>query len=130
MNRTQSREQAFILLFEYSFNLNHPDEIIDSAQNIREEKISNFTLELFNGTINNLENIDNYIEKNLKNWDKTRISRVTLSILRLALFEILYSKENPINVCINEAVELAKKYALQEDASYVNGVLGAVIKNI
>lgn len=130
MNRTQSREQAFILLFEYSFNLNPPDEIIDSAQNIREEKISNFTLELFNGTINNLENIDNYIEKNLKNWDKTRISRVTLSILRLALFEILYSKENPINVCINEAVELAKKYALQEDASYVNGVLGAVIKNI
>lgn len=130
MNRTQSREQAFILLFEYSFNLNSPDEIIDSAQNIREEKISNFTLELFNGTINNLENIDNYIEKNLKNWDKTRISRVTLSILRLALFEILYSKENPINVCINEAVELAKKYALQEDASYVNGVLGAVIKNI
>ena len=130
MNRTQSREQAFILLFEYSFNLNPPDEIIDSAQNIREEKISNFTLELFNGTINNLENIDNYIEKNLKNWDKTRISRVTLSILRLALFEILYSKENPINVCINEAVELAKKYALQEDASYVNGVLGTVIKNI
>ena len=130
MNRTQSREQAFILLFEYSFNLNSPDEIIDSAQNIREEKISNFTLELFNGTINNLENIDNYIEKNLHGWDKNRISRVTLSILRLALFEILYSKENPINVCINEAVELAKKYALQEDASYVNGVLGAVIKNI
>ncbi len=130
MNRTQSREQAFILLFEYSFNLNPPEEIIDSAQNIREEKISNFTLELFNGTINNLENVDNYIEKNLRGWDKNRISRVTLSILRLALFEILYSKENPISVCINEAVELAKKYALQEDASYVNGVLGAVIKSI
>ncbi|MBQ3093347.1 MAG: transcription antitermination factor NusB [Clostridia bacterium] len=129
MNRTQSREQAFILLFEYSFGLNTPEEIINLAQEVRGEKISNFTRNLFLGTINNLENIDKNIEEYLKNWDKSRLSRVSLAVLRLAVYEILYSQENPVSVCINEAVELTKKYALQDDASYINGVLSSIEKN-
>jgi len=129
MNRTQSREQAFILLFEYSFGLNTPEEIINLAQEVRDEKISNFTKNLFLGTINNLESIDKNIEEYLKNWDKSRLSRVSLAVLRLAVYEILYSQENPVSVCINEAVELTKKYALQDDASYINGVLGSIDRN-
>ncbi len=129
MNRTQSREQAFILLFEYSFGLNTPEEIINLAQEVRDEKISNFTKNLCLGTINNLESIDKNIEEYLKNWDKSRLSRVSLSVLRLAVYEILYSQENPVSVCINEAVELTKKYALQDDASYINGVLGSIDRN-
>ena len=129
MNRTQSREQAFILLFEYGFGLNTPEEIINLAQEVRGEKISNFTRNLFMGTINNLENIDKNIEEYLKNWDKSRLSRVSLAVLRLAVYEILYSQENPVSVCINEAVELTKKYALQDDASYINGVLSSIEKN-
>lgn len=129
MNRTQSREQAFILLFEYSFGLNTPEEIINLAQEVRGEKISNFTRNLFLGTINNLETIDKNIEEYLKNWDKSRLSRVSLAVLRLAVYEILYSQENPVSVCINEAVELTKKYALQDDASYINGVLSSIEKN-
>lgn len=129
MNRTQSREQAFILLFEYGFELNTPEEIINLAQEVRGEKISNFTRNLFLGTINNLENIDKNIEEYLKNWDKSRLSRVSLAVLRLAVYEILYSQENPVSVCINEAVELTKKYALQDDASYINGVLSSIEKN-
>ena len=129
MNRTKSREQAFILLFEYSFELNTPEEIINLAQEVRGEKISNFTRNLFLGTINNLENIDKNIEEYLKNWDKSRLSRVSLAVLRLAVYEILYSQENPVSVCINEAVELTKKYALQDDASYINGVLSSIEKN-
>ena len=129
MNRTQSREQAFILLFEYSFGLNTPEEIINLAQEVRGEKISNFTRNLFLGTINNLENIDKNIEEYLKNWDKSRLSRVSLAVLRLAVYEILYSQENPVSVCINEAVELTKKYALQDDASYINDVLSSIEKN-
>ena len=129
MNRTKSREQAFILLFEYSFELNTPEEIINLAQEVRGEKISNFTRNLFPGTINNLETIDKNIEEYLKNWDKSRLSRVSLAVLRLAVYEILYSQENPVSVCINEAVELTKKYALQDDASYINGVLSSIEKN-
>ena len=129
MNRTKSREQAFILLFEYSFELNTPEEIINLAQEVRGEKISNFTRNLFLGTINNLETIDKNIEEYLKNWDKSRLSRVSLAVLRLAVYEILYSQENPVSVCINEAVELTKKYALQDDASYINGVLSSIEKN-
>lgn len=129
MNRTKSREQAFILLFEYSFGLNTPEEIINLAQEVRGEKISNFTRNLFLGTINNLETIDKNIEEYLKNWDKSRLSRVSLAVLRLAVYEILYSQENPVSVCINEAVELTKKYALQDDASYINGVLSSIEKN-
>ena len=84
---------------------------------------------MFLGTINNLENIDKNIEEYLKNWDKSRLSRVSLAVLRLAVYEILYSQENPVSVCINEAVELTKKYALQDDASYINGVLSSIEKN-
>ncbi len=130
MNRSESREKAFLLLFESSFKSDGVEEIIESARIDRNEKISNFTIELFRGTTENLTDIDIYIEKYLKGWEKNRLSRVVISILRLAVFEMIYQKEVPVSVSINEAVELAKKYGYGEDSSYINGVLGSLSKEI
>lgn len=130
MNRSESREQAFIFLFESIFDSKSADEILEIAKSVREEKISEFSKKLFKGTLDNIEEIDIYIEKYLRGWTKDRLSKVVLSILRLAVFEICFYKENPVSVCINEAVELSKKYATQEDSAYINGVLGSLNEDI
>lgn len=130
MNRTQSREQAFIFLFESTFGFNSAEEIIDNANLAREETMNEFSGKLFNGTLENQEKIDSYIEKNIKHWSKERLTRTALSVLRLAIFEMMFLKETPKNVVINEAVEIAKKYSTKEEASYINGVLGAIANNL
>ena len=130
MNRTQSREQAFIFLFESTFGFNTAEEIIDNAKLAREEKINEFSGKLFNGAMENQEKIDFYIEKNIKHWSKDRLTRTALSVLRLAIFEMMFLKETPKSIVINEAVEIAKKYSTKEESSYVNGVLGAIADNL
>ena len=79
--------------------------------------------------IYNLEDeIDSIIEANLKDWTISRLPKVSLAVLRLAVAEIKYVDEVPDGVAVNEAVELAKKYGTTVDASFINGVLGAVAK--
>ena len=130
MSRRRSREQAFIFLFESTFALQSPDEIIKYAQSIREEKISDFAKVIFEGVLNNLDNIDSNIEENLSGWEKERLSKTVISILRIAVFEMFYCPETPISVAINEAVELSKKYTTEKETVYINGVLGAVSKKL
>ena len=125
--RREAREQAFALIFEQSF---HPEvsvsAIIESAKEARVSEISEFAEKLANGVENQLTDVDEKIEKYAIGWRKNRISKVALAILRLAIYEILFEQEIPVSVSINEAVELAKKFAGEEDASFINGVLGSV----
>ena len=130
MNRRKSREQALCLLFENTFGLQNTDEIILNAKDIREEDISEFSEQIFKGVLENLETIDSHIEKNLNGWTKERISKTSISILRMAIFEILFCDDIPNSVSINEAVELAKKYSTKKEASYINGLLGSVNKDL
>ena len=85
---------------------------------------------MFLGVKSKQSEIDECIEKYLKEWKKDRLSRVTISILRLAVYEILFEDEIPVSVSINEAVELGKKYSTKENATYINGVLGSLSKDI
>ena len=78
---------------------------------------------------NHQEEIDALIGKNLKNWNLSRLSKVALCLLRLAVYEICILKEVDAAIAINEAIEIAKEYSTQEDASYINGVLGAVVRD-
>ena len=130
MNRRKAREQAFIFLFESSFELQSVEEIIKEAGDIREENLDNFSKSLVDGVLSNTEKIDKYLVNNLNGWQKERLSRTTLTLLRLCIYEILYCEEIPESVSINEAVELAKKYGSPEEASYINGVLGSVVKQL
>lgn len=127
MDRRQSREQAFIFLFENTFGMNSPEEIVENSEISRKEKVSAFARKLFDGVLGNLDAINDVIKQNLSGWNIDRISRTALAILRLAVYEIIFEKETPNKVAANEAVELSKKYSTPEEASYINGVLGSII---
>jgi len=126
MKRSVAREQAFILIFEKSFREETIPEIIEAAVIARQLEENTFMSELAVGTFENLEAIDQLIDKHCIGWKKERLSRVALAILRLCCFELMFRPDIPVGVSIDQAVELAKKFATADDASYINGVLGSV----
>lgn len=129
LTRREEREQAFFLIFEKAFN-SETDfrELYDLALETEIISDSAFVKELSFKTNENIESIDPVIEKYCIGWKMSRISKVALAVLRLAVCEILYFDDIPVGVSINEAVELCKKYASDEDKSFVNGVLSSVSK--
>ncbi len=130
MKRHESREQAFLLIFESNFKNETIEQIIENAQISRSIKISSFARKVFNGVCEHKESIDKVIEDNTIGWKKNRISKVALSVMRLAVYEMLYEDDIPKSVSINEAVELTKKYSTEDEASFINGVLGAAAKEM
>ena len=125
MNRSEMREQAFILLFEKEFFKDKPLDEIEDVFSENVSALSDYAKELFETTFNHISELDEIIEKYSNGWKLNRIPKVNLSILRLALSEIIYIDSVPENVAINEAVELAKKYSGNEDYSIINGILGS-----
>ncbi len=132
ITRKEAREQAFIIVFEKEFNSEYSlDEIVESAKDAELFDADSFATALAKNTIENITQLDEMITLNLKGgWKISRISRVSLAILRLAICEILNYDDIPVSVSINEAVELAKKYAPEEDFAFVNGLLSSVSKNL
>ncbi len=131
MNRTKAREYAFILLFQYKFQ---PDEIKDMLEDfcteykpdVQEEYIRSAVLK----TTENIKKIDGIIASFSEGWDVSRISAVNISILRLAVCEMLYIESVPPVVSVNEAVGLAKIYDGEESLAFMNGVLGKIKENL
>ena len=130
MNRREAREQAFFLIFEKTFKDEPLEEILEDAMLARDLEIDTFARKVFHGVEANQQQIDAAIEENVIGWKKNRLSRVAVSVLRIALFEMLFEEEIPVGVSINEAVDLSKTYGTGDDASFINGVLGAVAKKL
>ena len=126
MSRRKSREQAFALLFEKSFNDAPIMELAEGAQDARECILEPFALSLAQGAEEKLAELDALIDTHSHKWSRDRISKVSLAVLRLAIYEMLYEDSVPVSVAINEAVELAKKYGGEEESSFVNGILGGL----
>lgn len=127
MNRRESREQAFVFIFEKSFNTDMSlEELIENAELADDTVTDDFAVRLFNGVYDNIAELDDVISKHLNGWAINRIPRVTLCLLRLAVYQMNMCEDIPVSVAINESVELAKKFATEEDASYLNGVLGSI----
>ncbi|MBQ7548226.1 MAG: transcription antitermination factor NusB [Clostridia bacterium] len=125
--RRKAREQAFIVLFEKSFNPElSVEEIIRTATEYEIITGDDFTTSLALRTQEGLETIDGRISANLKGWTMSRISKVSLAVLRIAVCEMLFFDDIPVGVSINEAVELCKIYGSDDDRIFVNGVLGSV----
>ena len=125
MTRRESREKAIGRLFERSFDYERtPEEIMADAKEEREEKLSAFAKELFVRTDENMGDIDEKIARCADNWRIDRIGRVTLTILRLAACEIDFFPEIPIEISVNEALELARKFDDEKSVAFINGVLG------
>jgi N utilization substance protein B len=130
MGRKASREIAMKLLYQLEFQKDSREEQINDAlgQYNLNSKDREYIIDIINGVYNNKESIDSTIEKHSRGWKLSRISKVDLSILRLSIYEMCFRKDIPLNVSINEAVELAKNYSGGESGSFVNGILGNVAK--
>lgn len=128
--RKRQREAALGFVFESMFRDDGADEAFLDAAGARDEEIGDYTRSLVTGIEKNLTQIDSLIEANLKGWKKNRISKVSLTILRISVYELLFVEDVPTSVSINEAVELAKTYAGEGDGAFVNGVLGGVANTL
>lgn len=129
MQRSEAREQAFILVFEKIFNPELTvNDIKEIAVNSELFELDEFAEKLFVTVCENVEKTDELISENLRKWTLARIPKVSLALLRLAVTEIMFFDDIPDGASANEAVELAKKYSTDEDASFINGVLGSVIR--
>ena len=143
MKRTQIREQIFKLLFRREFNSENdmPEQvklffenpsIEEDEINIKDVSLKSteelYIREKYTGIVEKIEELDKAISSTSKGWTIDRISKVDLTILRLAIFEIKYDDEIPNNVAIDEAVELAKKFGQDESSSFVNGILASIAK--
>ena len=128
MKRSESREQAFMLVFERSFKEESVDEIIEEAVIGRNLEVDDYAYRLASDVCDHLPWLDETITAHSKKWKLNRMSRVALTILRLSLWEIDNVDTVPVGASINEAVELAKKYGSADDFSFVNWVLGAYVR--
>lgn len=131
MNKSNLREEIFKLV--YSLEVQKEDESSQIDLYLENSEFSDKEKEKIKEEVCKIidlkEDIENQISKNLKSgWSIERISKVNISILRIAIYEMIYGKL-PYKVVINEAVELAKKYGEEVSASFINGVLASVVKD-
>ncbi len=128
MTRSQSRKNAFLLLFQQPINDVALDEVLEniSAAEQSDIEVDEFCKELLSKTFDSLIFIDHEIETNLKGWSIKRIPKISLAVLRLSCAQLMYMPEIPGSVIINEAVELAKEFGGDDEFSFVNGVLRSV----
>lgn len=123
--RREIRESAFILIFEKLFRDDSVEEIIELAENIDGITINSDVIKTFSQTVEKSDEFDAIITKFSEKRTVDRIPKVNLAILKLALYEAIYDEKVPLNVAINEAVLLAKKFAQEADVSFINGILGS-----
>ena len=131
MKRTETRELAFRLIYSIEIQKEMEEEQLElfvQSNDIKEKEQVEYIKSVFNGIKENNDVITDYISSNLKEkWSIDRTSKVDLAILKVAVYELIYSKL-PYKVVINEAVELAKKYGDDSSKSFVNGILASIVK--
>jgi len=131
VKRRKARERVLQILFEMDITKKEANDVINTlVENFpMDDKELSFIKERVIGTYGNLSEIDKTITKYLKEWSLSRLGYVDRAILRMTTFEILFEEDIPVNVSINEAVEIAKKYAAAESSKFINGVLGNLSKS-
>jgi N utilization substance protein B len=133
MQRRKAREYALQILFRLDFT-DKRIELKDLEEFWADKKerndVKNFTEDLVLGTLDKIDHIDTMIEKVTENWLMKRMAAVDRNILRFAAYEILYRKDIPSAVTINEALEIAKKFSSTESAPFINGVLDKISKQV
>lgn len=130
MSRREIRENIFKLLFMSNFN---QGEEMDAQLKLYMENIENtgeedraYIREKYGKVRDKLEEIDQLLNETAKGWKTSRMSKVDLNVLRLAVYELKYDDDVPTGVAINEAVELAKKFGGEESPAFVNGILAKI----
>lgn len=131
MQRSAMRELAFQLIYGIEIQRNEEQESVSlfiENNNIEDEEVKEYLTKIALGLKEHSDEIENLIIHNLKEkWSLDRISKVNLSLIKLAIFEMLYL-DLPYKVAINEVVELAKKYSDNQAPTFINGILASVVK--
>lgn len=134
MLRSQVREEIFKILFRFPFNSKDEmkEQIEFSLDELEGKSDKNITYirEKVNHIIDGIETIDAKIDECCEGWSINRIGNAELSIMRIAVYEIMFEEEVPNSVAVNEAVELSKIYCDEEAKGFVNAVLGKVVKSV
>lgn len=123
MKRTSARELAFKTIYSKFFNAEENDDFEDA-----DNEGLKFTSKILKSFAANYNEINEIISSNLKGYTIERLYKIDLAIITLAVIELKFIKENPKEVIINEAVELAKKYSTEKSPRFVNGVLADIVK--
>lgn len=131
MQRSAMRELAFKLVYEIEVQKENEDEQIEifiENNEITDNSVIDYLKDIKDGIQTNSEEINRLITTNLKdNWSLNRISKINLSLIKIAIYEMVY-KQLPYKIAINEVVELAKKYADESAPVFINGILASVVK--
>lgn len=127
MGRRELREQIFKLLFRVEFNdkadMPEQEKLFFEDENTADEEAELYITKKYEDIASKLDIIDEMINKETKGWETSRMGKVDLTLIRLAVYEIKYDDEIPTGVAINEAVELAKKFGQDNSPGFINGVL-------
>lgn len=129
MKRSEVREAVFFLTFEKLFSDGTADSIIDEAYEADNFEMNEDVEMLFKNVSDKSEELDGIISKYSESRQFSRIPKVSVAVLRIAIYEMLYDDKVPNNVAISEAVILTKKFAFEQDVQFVNGLLGAFFRS-
>lgn len=134
MKRSAIRELTFRLI--YSLEIQKTDDLEEQVElylqcnEVEDDEVKEYIKDAVTGIKEHIVEIQGLIEKNLKaDWKIDRISKIDLSLLKLAIYEIKY-KEIPYKVAINESLELAKKYGEDTSKNFINGILASIVKEL
>ena len=120
MNRREAREKALQTLFQLD-NIELP--VDEAITYIVKDKVDGFYEKLVRGTVENQEEIDSALTEKLEHWSLDRLHKIERTVLRLAVYELLYNEDVPERVVMNEAIELCKTFGDEKSGRFVNGVL-------
>jgi len=126
--RTKARKRALDVLFEADLRGTNPADVLIARRDEADPPIGAYSEELVAGVQANRARIDELIATYAQGWDLDRMPPVDRNLLRIGIFELLWSQEVPTSVAIDEAVELARTLSTDESSSFVNGVLGRIAK--
>lgn len=129
MRIQQCRENAFLLLFEASFRNDAPEELFSLAEELGEIAINQQVRDLVGGVSAEAAALDEVIAAYSPRRALTRIARVNLILLRMAIYELKHQPETPVNIIVSEAVRLSEVYASPEDTAFINGILGSYTRS-
>lgn len=132
MGRKRAREYTMKLLYQMEINGDYSEDVINLffENNVLDNGEKEYILDAANSIIDNMEEIDTQIMNNIKKWKFHRLAKIDLCILRIAIYEIMYRKDIPVQVSINEAIEVSKKYSTAESSKFINGVLGGFVRSM
>ncbi len=128
--RSKAREIALCVLYEIEVSKQNYKNILEDyfISHPKKKEAKEFSFQLVDGVVQNLQKLDNIIKKYVKNWEIGRMAIIDRNILRMACFELITTEDIPPKVSINEAVELAKKFGDIDSPRFVNGILDKIYK--